>query len=182
MVAPELSTDKILHTIYLYLELESNLKIMFKRHLKEMKYLIASLALLVGLSSCNKNDCKEELRPVKHFESEFGCVNTKHDLLVDVTNNVIVIRTKEDYDSKVSGTCHPDIDFSLYDLVIGKQVTTYMNDTIIYDYRIACPENKLTLTFNIVQSDVNVADSVVFHAMIPKLGDEEPLYINVIVK
>jgi len=155
---------------------------MFKRNFKEMKYLIVVLALLAGLSSCNKNDCKEELRPVKHFESEFGCVNTKHNLLVDVTNNVIVIRTKEDYDSKVSGTCHPDIDFSIYDLVIGKQATAYMNDTILYDYRIACPENKLTLTFDIVQSDVNVADSVVFHAMIPKLGDEEPLYINVIVK
>jgi hypothetical protein len=147
-----------------------------------MKYLIVTLALLVGLSSCKKNDCKEEIISTKHFESEFGCVNTKHDLSVDITNNVMVIRSKEDFDSKVSGTCHPDIDFSLYDLVIGKQATAYSNDTILYDYRIPCPEDKLTLTVDIVQSDLNVADTVVFHAMIPKLGNEEPLYINVIIK
>jgi hypothetical protein len=148
----------------------------------KMKYSVAVLILMISIFSCKKNDCKEELKSTKHFESEFGCVNTKHDLLVDVTNNVIVIRTKEDYDSKISGTCHPDIDFALYDLVIGKQATGYQNDTILYDYRIACPEDQLTLTVNIVQSAVNVADEVVFHAMIPKLGDEEPLYISVIIK
>jgi hypothetical protein len=155
---------------------------MLIRHLMKMKYLIVTLALFVSLSSCKKNDCKEELRSTKHFESEFGCVNTKHDLLVDLTNNVMVIRSKDDYDSKVGGTCHPDIDFALYDLIIGKQATGYQNDTILYDYRIACPENQLTLTVNIVQSNLNTADEVVFHAMIPKLGDEEPLYISVIIK
>jgi len=134
------------------------------------------------MSSCNKNDCKEELRSTKHFESEFGCVNTKYDLLINLNNSVTVIRNKDDYDTKVLGTCHPEIDFTAYDLIIGKQATTYRNDTILYDFRIACPEDELTISVNIIQSDVNVADAVVFHAMIPKLGDEEPLYIVVNIK
>lgn len=134
------------------------------------------------MSSCKKNDCKEELRSVKHFESEFGCVNTKYDLSIDLYNSFAVIRNKDDYDTKVSGTCHPEIDFTAYDLVIGKQTTTYKNDTILYDFRIACPEDQLSLSVNIIQSDVNVADAVVFHALIPKLGDEEPLYIVVNIK
>ena len=148
----------------------------------KMKYTAVVLILIISLSSCKKNDCKEELRSTKHFESEFGCVNTKHDLIINLTNNVMVIRSKDDYDTKVSGTCHPEIDFTLYDLVIGKQATTFRNDTILYDYRIACPEDQLSLSVDIIQSDVNVADEVVFHAMIPKLGDEEPLYIIVNIK
>ena len=109
----------------------------------KMKYTAVVLILIICFSSCKKNDCKEELRSAKHFESEFGCVNTKHDLIINLTNNVMVIRSKDDYDTKVSGTCHPEIDFTLYDLVIGKQATTYRNDTILYDYRIACPEDQL---------------------------------------
>jgi hypothetical protein len=147
-----------------------------------MKYLIIIPVLLICMSSCNKNDCKEELRSAKHFESEFGCVNTKYDLSIDLINSVAVIRNKDDYDTRVSGTCHPEIDFTAYDLVIGKQTTTYRNDTILYDFRIACPEDQLSLSVDIIQSDVNVADAVVFHALIPKLGDEEPLYINVNIK
>lgn len=148
----------------------------------KMKYVIAVLALMVGISSCKKNDCKEELRSTKHFESEFSCVNTKRDLVIDLTNNVTVIRTKVDFDSKVSGTCHPEIDFSLYDLVIGKQASANWNDTILYDLRIACPEDQLTLTVDIIQSAVTTPDNVVYHALIPKLGDGEALSITVNVK
>jgi len=150
--------------------------------LNKMKYICIIPVLLICMSSCKKNDCKEELRSAKHFETEFGCVNTKYDLSIDLTNNVTVIRTKDDYDTKVTGTCHPEVDFTQYDLVIGNQATAYRNDTILYDFRIACPENQLTLSVEIIQSDVNVADEVVFHAMIPKLGDEELLYINVNIK
>ena len=150
--------------------------------LNKMKYVCIIPVLLICLSSCKKNDCKEELRTVKHFESEYGCVNTKYDLKINLTNNVTVIRSEDDYDTRVTGTCHPEIDFNLYDLVIGKQATAYRIDTILYDYRIACPEDQLSLSVEIIQSDANVADEVVFHAMIPKLGDDELLYINVNIK
>ena len=116
------------------------------------------------------------------MESDYGCENTKYSLVVDLQNNGKIIRSKEAYDTEVTGTCHPDIDFSKYDLVIGKQSSGNENDTIIYDYRYACPNNELTLTVDIIQSDATRPDNVVYHAIIPKLGDEETLNIIVNLK
>jgi hypothetical protein len=147
-----------------------------------MKYSIVIFALILGLSSCKKNDCKDELRSIKHFESEFGCQDTKHTLAIVLNNDYTIIRSKDSYDSQVSGTCHPEINFSLYDLVIGKQSSGNWNDTIIYDLRKACPENELTLTVDIIQSAMTLPDNVVYHALIPKLGDEETLNIKINVR
>jgi hypothetical protein len=147
-----------------------------------MKYSIVVIAFIIGISSCNKNDCKEELKPLKHFESESGCENTKHTLAIALHNNCTIIRSKNSYDSQVTGTCHPDIDFSIYDLVIGKQSSGNRNDTIMYDLRKTCPKGELTLTVDIIQSAITLPDSVVYHALIPKLGDEETLNVNINVR
>jgi len=148
-----------------------------------MKYSpIFTIILLSLLISCKKNDCDEKILTAKHLESEYGCVNTKYSLVVDLQNNGKIIRSEEAYDTEVSGPCHPDIDFSKYDLVIGKQSSGNENDTILYDYRTACPDNEPTLTVEIIQSDVTRPDNVVYHAIIPKLGDEETLHIIVNVK
>ena len=148
-----------------------------------MKYsLISTIILISILTSCKKNDCTEKILPVKHLESDYGCENTKHSLVVDLQNNGKIIRSKEAYDSEISGPCHPDIDFSKYDLVIGKQSSGNWNDTIFYDYRAICPNNEPTLTVDIIQSLLTIPDNVVYHAIIPKLGDEETLHIIVNVK
>jgi hypothetical protein len=118
----------------------------------------------------------------KHFESDYGCADTRHTLIINLTNNCTIIRSKETYDSQVSGICHPDIDFTLYDLVIGKQSSGNNNDTITYDLRRTCPDNKLTLIVDIIQGLVTIPDNVVYHALIPKLGDEESLNIQVNLK
>ena len=148
-----------------------------------MKYsLIFSIFLLSIFTSCKKNECNEIILTSKHLESDYGCVNTKYSLVVDLQNNGKIIRSKEAYDTEVTGPCHPDIDFSKYDLVIGKQSSGNENDTILYDYRSACPNNELTLTVDIIQSDATRPDNVVYHAIIPKLGDEETLSLIVNVK
>ena len=148
-----------------------------------MKYSpIFTIILLSTLISCKKNDCNEKILTTKHLESDYGCVNTKYSLVVDLQNNGKIIRSKEAYDTEVSGPCHPDIDFSKYDLVIGKQSSGNENDTILYDYRTACPDNEPTMTVDIIQSAAARPDNVVYHAIIPKLGDEETLQIIVNVK
>ena len=83
---------------------------------------------------------------------------------------------------QVSGTCHPEIDFDMYSLVIGRQSTTREVDTIYYDYGIACPDNELTLTIEIVQGDAVVADNVVYHALIPRLKDGGTIAININIR
>ena len=147
-----------------------------------MKHAIITISFffLVLLSGCDK--CKEKTMSTKHFESEYGCADTKHTLIVDLTDAGMIIRSKEEFDSKVSGICHPDIDFNLYDLVIGKQSTCNMVDTVLYDYGTDCPDAKLTLNVDIVQSDITTPDNVVYHALLPKLGNGEDLTLNLNVR
>jgi hypothetical protein len=147
-----------------------------------MKYLTIFLSCVFAFVSCKKDNCKEELRTIKNLETEYGCVNTKRTLTINLTNNCTIIRSKDSYDNLVTGSCHPEINFSTYDLVIGRQSSGNLNDTIKYDLRKACPKNELTLTVDIVQSAVTQPDNVVYHVLIPKLGDEEPINIKVIVR
>jgi hypothetical protein len=134
------------------------------------------------LTACKKDDCNEQVLTLKHFESDYGCQLTKYSLIINLQNDVKIIRSKEVYDSEVTGPCHPDIDFSKFDLVIGKQSSGNENDTILYDYRSVCPNNEATLTVDIIQADATRPDNVVYHAIISKLGDEENLNIIVNVK
>ena len=148
-----------------------------------MKNITLLSALLICIMSCTKKDnCKEEIMNVKNFETDYGCVNTRFSLIIDLNNDCTIIRSKESYDSQVSGTCHPEIDFSLYDLVIGKQSTGNFNDTTLFDLRKTCPDKKLTLTIDIIQLDITQPSTVVYHALIPKLGDEESLNIQINIR
>lgn len=148
-----------------------------------MKNIIFFSALLICILSCSKkNDCREEVMSVKNFETDFGCTNTRFSLIVNLTNECTIIRSKESYDSQVSGTCHPEIDFSLYDLVIGKQSTGNFNDTVLFDLRKTCPDKELTLTIDVIQLDITQPSTIVYHALIPKLGDEESLKILINIK
>ena len=90
----------------------------------KMKNSFYIIAFLLCILSCSKKDnCKEELLTIKHFETENGCINTRFSLQIDLNNECTIIRSKDTYDSKVTGICHPSIDFTIYDLVIGKQST-----------------------------------------------------------
>lgn len=146
-----------------------------------MKFnIIATISLLGILSSCHV--CRESVIPIKHFETDYGCPDTKHTLEIALTDKCTLIQTKADYDNQVSGSCHPDIDFNTYDLVIGKQSTPREVDTIYYDYGIACPENDLTLNVEIVEGDADSPDVVVYHALIPKQANSGTIVINLKVK
>ena len=148
-----------------------------------MKYSILISVLLVCILSCKKKDsCKEELMVTKNLEIDYGCQNTKHTLNIDLNNEAKLIRSKETYDSEESGICHPEIDFSSYDLVIGKQTSGNLNDTILYDLRKTCPDNELTLTVDMIQSALTQPDNVTYHALIPKLGDEVILNIRINIR
>ncbi len=147
-----------------------------------MKNVIIICVVFTCILSCKKDSCKEEPIIAKHFEAEYGCVNTKHGLNIDLVNNFTVIRSTDAYDSQVSGTCHPEIDFSSYDLIIGKQSSAYLNDTITYDYKRACPDMELTLSVDIIQSSQIQPDTVVYHALVPKIGDQETLNLMITVR
>jgi len=143
-----------------------------------IKHIISLFTFLLLIFSCSEKDnCNDLLFIVK----QFGCEYTKYStfLYIDLRNDYTIIRSQESFDSLVSGKCHPEINFSQYDLVIGRQSSPNLNYTIEYDLRRVCPDNKLTLTINIIQSDATQPDNVTYHALIPKLGDGETLYVRI---
>jgi hypothetical protein len=80
----------------------------------------------------------------------------------------------------IDGTCKPTVDFGKYDLVIGKKSTPSQVDTIYYEYKRDCPDQDLVLSVEMILVPGTAVDNVVFHSLIPKLGDEETLLLNVI--
>jgi hypothetical protein len=141
-----------------------------------MKNISLFLSILGLLLSCtNSNECEDVTLTIDHLD----CENSKYSLSIDLMNDYTIIRSEEGYNSLVKGICHPGIDFSKYDLIIGTQSSGNENDTIIYDLRRTCPEMQLTLNIEVIQSALTRPDFVTYHALIPKLGDEETVIVNI---
>ncbi|HET6556038.1 MAG TPA: hypothetical protein VFG54_01915 [Prolixibacteraceae bacterium] len=102
-----------------------------------------------------------------------------YSIQVDRNNDYVIIRSREIYDARVTGDCHPVVDFSRYDLLIGRQSSGNEIDTILYDLGRTCPDDELTLSVDIIQSAAARPDNVVYHALIPKLGDEETIRVKI---
>lgn len=141
-----------------------------------MKNLLLIGSLLFVCMACNqKDDCQDEKLSVHQLD----CENRRYSPQVDINNNYVLIRSREIYDARVTGDCHPVVDFTRYDLLIGRQSSGNEVDTILYDLRKTCPNDELTLTIDVVQSGATRPDNVVYHALIPKMRDEETLRVKI---
>lgn len=144
-----------------------------------MKNWLIIYSLIVIFIACDpKDECQDVKLPVSHLE----CENVRYSPQVDINNNYVIIRSSEIYDTQVKGDCHPVIDFTRFDLLIGRQASGNEVDTILYDLRRTCPDETLTLSVDIVQSGATRPDNVVYHALIPKLGDEETIRVKINLK
>jgi hypothetical protein len=146
--------------------------------MKKNIVLILIIYLLVGLNSCDKSeDCKTSDLVVKNIESEYGCPDTRYGLQIAISNDFFIIRSQQDFENKVTGSCSPKINFSSYDLVIGKKGLSSGNSSINYKLTKDCSNIlKLLVTFN--QSETMNAPNITYHALIPKLGDEETVKVE----
>jgi len=120
-------------------------------------------------SSCNK-ECQEKVLVSKSLEALYGCHDTRNTLSIDLTNSAVIISSQADYESRIEGPCSPAIDFVNYDLIIGTRTTTQVVDTILYDYRIACPSGNKTLVVDIMLGSTVQADDPVFHQLVQSLA------------
>jgi len=148
-------------------------------------YLIMILGLLI-ISSCessnSNNDCTPQALPVKSLETEYGCVNTKYQLNnIVLGDNYIIIRNQNEFNNWTDDLgCRPEIDFDTYDLILGKKQLTSGNQSIQYQYMDNCTEKKLTVTF--IQDATMVAPVLIYHALIPKLANNEQVVVQTIVQ
>jgi len=133
--------------------------------------------------SCSDDDaCSDAVINTMSLENEYGCVDTKHQMEIDLMDNFTIIKNQADFDNLVTGSCQPTIDFDIYDLVIGKKGLTSGNESIAYTLVEDCESGDQTLTVTFHQNLTSVAPNLTYHALIPKLenGQQLSIAINVI--
>lgn len=148
-----------------------------------MKYRILIISILfLGIISCNNDDdCPDTVLNTTSLEIEYGCINTKYQMDIDLSENHMIIRNQLDFAEFVSGSCQPAIDFSVYDLVIGKKGLSNGNSSIDYKLVEDCEtgNQNLIVTFN--QDETTEAPNLTYHALIPKLRDEQELNVEIVI-
>lgn len=138
------------------------------------KYLILYvLIILISLQSCKSDDeiCTKDITDsTKTIEELYNCNTTFETLsLISKEDPYIIITNKGEYDSKVEGDCHPEIDFTIYNLLIGysgnaKKVTSLKNTL----YR-ACEPNTYTLEVDIEAKDEEAENPLfTYHLLVLK--------------
>lgn len=150
-----------------------------------MKNNILWISILVfSLISCNDDTddtCIDAIIETTGLETEYGCTNTKYQMDIFLNDDYVVIKNQETFDEMISGSCLPSIDFSLYDLVVGKKGLTTGNTSIAYELIKNCKtgNENLKVTFN--QNMTAEAPNLTYHALIPKLNTDQVLAVEIIV-
>lgn len=125
-------------------------------------------------------DCPQVDLPYTTLDA-LGC-STMNALNVNVSNSYLIIRSQSEFDNLVSytGDCPLNIDFSAYDLVIGKKQLTSGNQHIYFDqFTVDCSTRKLRVIFD--QNQTMVAPTVLYHVLIPKLASAEQLIVENVI-
>ncbi|UOQ55529.1 hypothetical protein [Hymenobacter cellulosivorans] len=154
-----------------------------------MKPLVYSTGLLLAATvlngcatKCGVEPCTSTPVAVKSLESEYGCRDTKRQLDINLNQTYTVIRNQADFDRLVTGDCHPLIDFSAYDLIIGKKGLSSGTSGITYTYQRDCATNRPSLHVAFGRSITTEAPNLTYHALVPKLAAEEQVTVEVEVR
>lgn len=100
---------------------------------------------------------------------------------IDLADEFTIIRSQSVFEAMVTGSCQPQIDFSTYDLVIGKRGLSNGNTSIDYTLVEDCETGDQVLMVTFHQNDTTEAPNLTYHALIPKLGDEQGLSIAITI-
>ena len=144
------------------------------------KYLlIVCLSLIASILSCDDGEvasCSDTLIELGQIETENECMI----LNVDLRDNYVVIRNQTDFAAVVNANCQSAIDFSEFDLLIGRIVLPNGLTSIEYEYTRSCNASipKLDIIFNL--NETTEAPDVVYNALIPKSRNNESLTVNLI--
>lgn len=144
-----------------------------------MKYIIY-IALLISftlLSACSSDDCESTRARTTGLEA-LSCGDRAYDLSINTESDFELIRSQDDYARLVTGICNPTIDWTQYDLIIGNAPITHELVRIdSYVYR-DCTNNVINLDVTIVLNTVEVDKTISWSALIPKLSDQESIYVH----
>ncbi len=83
---------------------------------------LSLIIFIIGLStSCSKEECfSTDITSSTKSIAELGyCDDAVLNMQLISNDQFSIIRNEEEYDASVEGTCHPDIDFTQVQLIIG---------------------------------------------------------------
>lgn len=138
------------------------------------------LIITIFMGSCAEDDCQSGSIDIKELD-EFGCLNAQLTMMVDSPNEFDLIRSQDEYNQLVSGTCEPQINWQEYDLIAGRISFDKTVDSVSKRLTKDCFNNQLTLRIEFNLSDMEIPTAINFHALIPKLSNEETIFVEFII-
>lgn len=148
-------------------------------------FLLLLISMFLMFAACEEKldaECLNSTIEVTSLEKEYGCINTRYSLQIALSNDYKIIRNQADFDQLVTGSCIPKIDFSKYDLVIGKKQLPTGNDYIKYKLTSECESKTFILRVTIRQDATLSPTAVTYHVLIPKIKHQQQLTVDVEVK
>ena len=142
-------------------------------------YLLVYISAVVIMSSGCSDDGSCTSGTIDSMDlQEFGCTNPAFTVTVMTLNEFELIRSQEDFDLHIVAKCQPDINWVENDMIAGMIELSNGLSSIDKDLIRNCSSNELTLQVNVKTNLTQVAPTVSFNAIIPKLKDEEALFVK----
>lgn len=148
---------------------------------KALLFLVCIPFLLSSQCTADDNDpCFDEEIATNSLETIYSCENTKYQMEIDLSNDFIVITDQQTFNDLVTGSCMPEIDFSTYHLLIGKQGLTSGNTSIHYSLsKDICKSDLWELTVNFNQNATAEAPNLTYHRLIPNTLNAENIMVTI---
>ncbi len=113
--------------------------------------ILSLIILIIGLSfGCSKEDCcvNTDISSLTKSMSDLGCTDASTNMVISADKVYLIITSQDDYDALVTGTCHPEIDFSQYQLIIGYFASQKKVSSFDYKYYMSCESNFYKLSIS----------------------------------
>ena len=147
--------------------------------MKKNLFLILLSSLLFACNTDNTTTCTTRILLTDNLETVYNCTNTVNLLdVLDLNEDYIIIRNNESFLEKVTGACVAEIDFSKYDMLIGKKQLTNGLNSIKYNMTIDCNQKDPVVDVTFYLNETTEAPTVTYHVFVPKLGTSRNLKVN----
>ncbi len=146
-------------------------KIMRTINLKVFNPIIL-IALLI--TACSKEECcvSTDITSSTMSIVQLGnCEDAIFNMQFSFNEQYLIITNQSDYDDKVLGSCHPDLDFTQNNLVIGKVYSQKKILALNYKFYRSCEPNYYKLSIIPEHEGTGISDELIdyyYHFVIPK--------------